>query len=173
MNVPLLRALSQQLISPQLNKPEEVVSWMGAMQAQDFGMAKKAIALRMNSRASNLLSRVDKALNDAKIIRAHVMRPTWQIVSAEDYRWMMDLSKDSNERLVGGYLKAMGVQISENEYEKALEIMESGLSGGKTMQPKELSKLFEGSDLKADYHHMIGYLWRAETKKLICSGSIS
>ena len=35
MNVPLLRSLNQQLISPQYRTPEEVLTWMGMIQAQN------------------------------------------------------------------------------------------------------------------------------------------
>lgn len=32
-----------------------------------------------------------KAFNEGKIVRLHLLRGTWQLVSAEDYWWMLDL----------------------------------------------------------------------------------
>jgi hypothetical protein len=42
-----LRLFNQQLAEKKITKPHELVSWMGAMQAQDYAMAKWAIGLRI------------------------------------------------------------------------------------------------------------------------------
>jgi len=172
MNIPLIRSLSQQLLSPQFNKPEEVVAWMGAMQAQDFGMSKLAVAIRMKSKASDLIGKVDAALNSGKIIRVHAMRPTWQLVASEDLRWMVELGRDSNERLVRGYLNSTDVNISESDYDKALDTIKAALSGGKTLKSKEIAPFIEQSGIPSDARHMTAYLWRGETRGLVCSGTI-
>ena len=44
-----LRLTSQQLVNPKYNDPKELVGWMGAIQAQDYDMAKWAIGLRLQS----------------------------------------------------------------------------------------------------------------------------
>ena len=44
-----LRMLSQGIAGPRFEKPEEVVEWMGAMQAQDIRAAKWAVGLRIAS----------------------------------------------------------------------------------------------------------------------------
>lgn len=41
------RLLNQQIAGSVFTTPQEIVRWMGAMQAQDFGMAKWAIGLRL------------------------------------------------------------------------------------------------------------------------------
>ena len=88
MNVPLLRSLNQQLISPQYRTPEEVLTWMGMIQAQNFGAAKMALAMRMKcSSIEKALDKVEEALDRGSIIRTNVMRPTWQLVCAENVRW--------------------------------------------------------------------------------------
>lgn len=43
MNVPLIRLLNQQIILPQYARPEDVVGWMGAVQAQDWRSALWAV----------------------------------------------------------------------------------------------------------------------------------
>lgn len=40
MDIPKLRLLNQQLANPLFHSPKELVSWMGAVQAQDYAMAK-------------------------------------------------------------------------------------------------------------------------------------
>jgi hypothetical protein len=40
------RIISQQVSIPKFNSSQDIVSWMGAMQAQDFNMAKWAVGIR-------------------------------------------------------------------------------------------------------------------------------
>ena len=43
MKIPNIRLLNQQLLSPLFSQPKEHVSWMGAMQAQNYSMVKWAV----------------------------------------------------------------------------------------------------------------------------------
>lgn len=43
MNIPNIRLLNQQLLNPLFREPKELVSWMGAMQAQNYSMVKWAV----------------------------------------------------------------------------------------------------------------------------------
>ena len=89
MKIPNIRLLNQQLLSPLFFQPKELVSWMGAMQAQNYSMVKWAVGMRLKSAT---IQTVEKALRDGEILRTHVMRPTWHLVAAEDIRWMLKLS---------------------------------------------------------------------------------
>ena len=44
-----IRVASQQLEQPRFESPKELVSWMGAIQAQEYEMAKWAIGIRLRS----------------------------------------------------------------------------------------------------------------------------
>ena len=44
MNPIALRLLNQRLVAPQFKEPEEVVRYMGAMQAQEYRMMRWAVA---------------------------------------------------------------------------------------------------------------------------------
>jgi hypothetical protein len=93
MNTLLLsiRTLSQQLENPLFDNPKKLVSWMGAMQAQDYTMSKWAVGVRLKSAT---ISDVENALARGEILRTHVMRPTWHLVAAEDIRWMLELNRE-------------------------------------------------------------------------------
>lgn len=67
------RLYAQQLAEPILHTPEEVVHYMGAMQAQEFAMAKWAIGLRLHSTVTE--KEIDEAFNSGKILRTHLLRP--------------------------------------------------------------------------------------------------
>ena len=42
-----IRLRSQQLVNPAFNDPKELVAWMGALQGQEYSMAKWAVGLRL------------------------------------------------------------------------------------------------------------------------------
>ena len=59
MNIPNIRLLNQQLSNPLFREPKELVSWMGAMQAQNYSMVKWAVGMRLKS--ASLSSMADRA----------------------------------------------------------------------------------------------------------------
>src|SRR3954465_1201033 len=67
-----------------------LVAWFGAVQAQDYGAAKWALALRMRGAVTN--ADVDRAFNEGRILRTHLMRPTWHFVAAADITWLLELT---------------------------------------------------------------------------------
>ena len=61
-----IRVASQQLEQPRFESPKELVSWMGAIQAQEYEMAKWAIGIRLRSSS---LEKVNEALYKGDILR--------------------------------------------------------------------------------------------------------
>ena len=84
-----IRLHAQQLVAPQFDDPAELIRWMGMVQAQEYGSAKWAVALRLRTPAA---APVEEALREGRILRMHIMRPTWHFIAAEDVRWMLHLS---------------------------------------------------------------------------------
>src|SRR5688572_1140627 len=83
------RLYNQQITETKFTRPEEIVSWLVAVQAQEYAMSKWAIGLRLNGIKE---ADVEQAINEGKILRTHVMRPTWHFVSPEDIRWILALT---------------------------------------------------------------------------------
>src|SRR5262245_24469014 len=84
------RAINQKLSSSGFQRAVDVVRWFGAVQAQDFNAAKWAIALRMRNATSGAVT--EEAYNEGRVLRTHVMRPTWHFVAPEDIRWLLELT---------------------------------------------------------------------------------
>lgn len=57
--IPAIRLHSQQLANPDFDSPKDLVSWMGAIQAQDYTMSKWAVGIRLKS---GTLQMVNEAL---------------------------------------------------------------------------------------------------------------
>lgn len=71
------RLINQFLLTSTLQTPQEVVSRMGAMQAQDFSMAKWGIGNRIPGITDCV---IEDAFNRGEILRTHILRPTWHLV---------------------------------------------------------------------------------------------
>ena len=88
MNPVAIRLLNQQLVAPQFSDPANVVGHMGAMQAQEYRMMRWAVAMRTKKPSTKAFK---EAYDSGRIIRLHLMRGTWQLVTAEDCYKSRDL----------------------------------------------------------------------------------
>lgn len=167
MKISNIRLLNQQLLNPLFNNPKELVSWMGAMQAQNYPMVKWAVGMRLKSAT---LQTVDEALRKGEILRTHVMRPTWHLVAAEDIRWMLKLSAQRIIAANDSYAKGYDLEISEELYRKSYHLLEKILCGNKSLTRQEIAEHFNRSGIQVDTHRMTRFMSRAEQVGIVCSG---
>lgn len=167
MEISNIRLLNQQLVNPLFRTPKELVSWMGAMQAQNYPMVKWAVGMRLQSATIQM---VEKALQEGEILRTHVMRPTWHLVAAEDIRWMLKLSAQRVIAANESYAKGRDLEISEELYTKSHNLLEKILGGKKSMTKQEIAEEFTHSGMVADNDRMTRFMARAEQVGVVCSG---
>ncbi|MDR3218167.1 MAG: winged helix DNA-binding domain-containing protein [Dysgonamonadaceae bacterium] len=160
-----IRLRSHLLTHPVFRTPKEIVSWMGAMQAQDYNMAKLAIGVRLPGSTDKL---IEEAYNKGEILRTHVMRPTWHFVTPEDIRGMLRLSADKIKSSSRSRDRDLG--ITEALYEKSNRLIRKTLEGDKHLTRKELAVVFNKAGLSADTACMTHFMMRAEVEALVCSG---
>src|SRR4051812_35403689 len=101
-----LRLRNERLTGGPLEKPEDVVSWLGAVQAQDYAGAKWALGLRARSCTDD---DIERALDRGAILRTHVLRPTWHFVAPADVRWMLELTAPRVNAASAYYAKKRGL----------------------------------------------------------------
>jgi hypothetical protein len=87
---------NQRITRAERRQPGDVVAWLGAVQAQEYPAAKWALALRMREGPTDL--EIERALDEGRILRTHVMRPTWHFVTPADIRWMLELTARTSSR---------------------------------------------------------------------------
>ncbi len=162
--VPALRLVSHQLSDPLFEEPKEIVSWMGAIQAQNYKMAQWAIGIRSGATRQ----RIEEALHRGEILRTHVLRPTWHFVAAEDIRWMLSLSAARIRAALRSYGHRVG--ITEDMFLQSQEVLQSQLQGGKSLTKQELTLPLTEKVKGLQASHLYCTLMRAETDGLICSG---
>ena len=160
-----IRLSNQQITRHQCQTIEELVKWMLVMQSQEFAMAKWAIGLRMKGISEK---DVDLAFNEGRILRTHVLRPTWHFVSPADIGWMIRLTAPKIRKTMGYYCEKMG--IDKKIVNKAVQLLTKHLQGHQFMTREQLKKLFEASKIDTADERMALILMQAELDCVICSG---
>ena len=84
------RLLNQHITRAGFRRPAEAVGWMGAVQAQEYAAAKWALGLRLQDGTGD--AEIERAFEEGRILRTHVMRPTWHFVAPSDICWMLELT---------------------------------------------------------------------------------
>ena len=130
-----IRMACHQLAEPEFGHPADLVGWMGAMQAQDYTMSKWAVGLRLKSAT---IAQVNEALAKGEIVRTHIMRPTWHYVAGKDLRWMLQLTFSRLKKVIDSWVKASGLDISENQYTQCNDLIGKMLSGGNCLTREEI-----------------------------------
>lgn len=160
------RLLNQHLLRPLFTAPQEVVSWMGAMQAQDFSMCRWAVGVRMRKPSE---AGVIEALNKGDIIRSHLNRSTWQLVTKEDYHWMMPLHRERSIRSWCAFAKQSGNPISDKMMDNSRELLTNILGGKKHLTREDIIPFYQEIDI--DNAHTVRHLLAvAEAEGIIHNG---
>src|SRR5437867_2207987 len=159
------RLINQQIVQTKFKKPHELVAWMGAMQAQDYGMAKWAIGLRLPGTTDN---DVEKAFNDGKILRTHVLRPTWHFVMPEDIRWMIELTAPRIIPLLAYNDRRVG--LNPKNIKRSNDVLIKTLGGGEQLTRDEIKSALQKAKIDTDDLKFIHLMIHAELDRIVCSG---
>jgi len=162
-----LRLSNQKVIINDFKSVKETVAWMGAMQAQDFNSAKWAVGVRLWNTSEDF---IEKAFNNGEILRTHLLRPTWHLVSQDDIVWMLELTGPKIKTAVRARDRNLG--LSEDDFIKTNTIIEKSLSGGNHLTREELIAFIEKAGIDVSNYRDSHILMRAELDGIICSGSL-
>jgi len=162
-----IRLENQKIESSEFTTVKALVSWMGALQAQDFNMAKWALGLRMiNATDKTILD----AYNNGEILRTHLMRPTWHFVAADDIYWLLELTAPQIKRIMK--FRDKQLELNEMIYIQSNQLLESQLSNGISLSRVELIRIYEQANIKTDENRFSHLMMRAELDGIICNGPI-
>lgn len=162
-----LRLSAQGITGSGLSDASDVVGWLGAVQAQDYSAAKWALGLRMPIGTAND-SIIEGAIANGSILRTHVMRRTWQFVSAKDLRWMLDLVAPRLIARSQGRYRQLGLDAAT--FGRCATILAKTLDDGHALTRDEIGSAFERAGVSADGPRLSHLLVRAELGGIICSG---
>jgi len=158
--------LSSQLIAldSMARTPDEVLTSLGAVQAQDYPAALWAIGLRSGASKSD----VEEAISDGRISRTWLMRGTIHFAASRDVHWMLDLfaprllnTAISRDRHLG---------LSDETIKDTQRLFAKALKGGKRLARDQMYQVLDKGGLKME--RSLGYhiLYRAAWDGVICFG---
>jgi DNA glycosylase AlkZ-like len=165
-DIPFYRLINQQIAATKFSMPVEIVSWMGAMQAQDFRMAKWAIGVRLPGSSEKS---IEDAINNGEIIRTHLLRPTWHFVTKEDARWIIELTAPHIRSSLNSRHKFLG--FSKSIINKCFKIIEESLANGKHLTREAIMTELKKAKIDVSENRSSHIMLMAELDQLVCSGT--
>ncbi len=160
-----IRLHNQQIAAPKFRKVQDLVHWMGAMQAQDYSMCKWAIGARLPDITDE---KVTEAFQKGEIIRTHLLRPTWHIVSSTDIYWILGLTAPHIKRLLRS--RHRHLEISQSTIMKCQSVIEKLLVGGKHLTREEIMLQLQNAGISTEGQRASHLMLTAELDGLVCSG---
>ena len=161
-----LRLFNQQIAETKFREPAEIVSWLVAMQAQEYAMAKWAIGLRLPGATDET---IEKAFTDGLILRTHLMRPTWHFVTPKDIRWLLKLTAPRVEAINAFTYRQQ--ELDNKIFKRSNDIITKTLEGRKQLTRVELQAALKQKKIIADGIRLSCLMMKAELEGIICSGA--
>jgi hypothetical protein len=160
------RLRNQRLTGTTFRRADQVVSWLGAVQAQDYAGAQWGVALRARGLT---VAAIERAFGAGEILRTHILRQTWHLVAPADLRWMQALTGPRVRRLLASYDRRL--EIDARLLGRARRIVESALGGGSAMTRRELAaELRRRGRIDAAGQRLAQIVMHLELDAVICSG---
>ena len=150
------------------DSPEEVVGALGAVQSQDYAPGKWADAMRARGLAD---ADVERAFAEGRILRTHILRPTWHFVLPADIRWMLELT-GPRVHAKNAFMYRQ-VDADADVLRKARRVIVRALGDGRHLTRRKIESLFLDAGITATGFRTAYLLMHAELDGIICSGAPS
>ncbi|MGF1472095.1 MAG: winged helix DNA-binding domain-containing protein, partial [Rubrobacteraceae bacterium] len=159
------RLFNQRIEGERFGKPEEVVCWLGAVQAQDYAQALWAIGSRLRSAT---IADVERSIADGKIVRTWPMRGTIHFVPPENARWMLELC--ASRMLARDDRRLEQLDLDRKILERCKDLFYDALNGGERLSRPDVMRLLEDSGISTEKQRGYHILWYLAQSGLICMG---
>jgi hypothetical protein len=156
---------AQSISSTTFTRPEQVVAWLGAVQAQDYLGSLWAVGSRLLAAREH---DVERALAERTIVRTWPMRGTLHLVAAADARWMTELLAQRPAAAAANRLRSAG--IDEAVLARARKVLVKNLDGGRRLPRPAAYRVLERAKIATAGSRGIYVLWRLAHEGLICFG---
>ena len=161
------RFYNQHIARGKFEKPDEVVAWLGAMQGQEYAMAKWGVAQRMRETSD---VEIEQAFVEGRILRTHVLRPTWHFVAPADILWVLALT-GPRVQAVNAYMYRK-LEMDHAFFKRSNAALIKELQGGKQRTRVELAAALQKAGIDTVGELRMGYIMmRAELDGIVCSGA--
>ncbi len=164
-NISSLRSFNQQITVSKFKTAKEIAGWLGAIQAQDYNMAKWALGIRLQNSTEIV---INNEIDSGSIIRTHLLRPTWHIVSSNDIYWIQELTAPQIKSSLKYRDKQLG--LTDTIFRKCNKIFEKTLRDRNHKTREELIQELINAKIEVDNNRASHIFLRAEIDGIICGG---
>ena len=164
-DIAIKRLFSQHIEDQRFKLPAELVSWLGAVQGQDYAGAKWSIGLRLNGIKD---SDVEQALKNKTIVRTWALRGTLHIVAASDIHWLLKLI---SPRIISKNTRRYKeLKLDKKTLSNSNKILRNALNNDNQLTRSELLKILNQKGISTEGQRGYYMLQRASLEGLICQG---
>jgi hypothetical protein len=137
------------------------------MQAQEHTYARWSVAQRTTG--SPAASAIDRAFDEGRFLRTHLLRPTWHYVAATDLRWLMRLSGPRVDAANGRRHQDLG--LDTKSLNRSNEVISQAVAAGARTR-RELAAILQEHRISVEGQRIAYMLMHAELTAVICSGPV-
>jgi hypothetical protein len=160
------RLRSQHLVRPHAATAIEAVGGLLAVQAENPGQSAWAVAARTSVPSQNEMR---AALDDGRLIRTHVLRPTWHYVRAEDVAWLLELTAPRIRKTIEGQLRGTH-GLDDRALDRATSAVIEVLRDQPDRTRGQLASILGDRGLDLRGQAMMFLLAHLELDRVVCSG---
>jgi hypothetical protein len=160
------RLYNHRIAGARCDKPDDVVRWMGLIQAQDYLGALWAVGLRTRGATE---AGIEQALVDRSIVRTWPARGTLHFVAAEDVRWILELLAPRLIARTSGRYRQLA--LDEATFARSREVLIRALEGGKRLSRDAMYQVLESAHISTAGQRGIHILGRLAQEGLLCFGA--
>jgi hypothetical protein len=153
----------QRIAHSGLKSPEEVVVFMGAVQAQDYAGAKWSVGLRLPGGTD---ADVGQALADGTIVRTWAVRGTLHFVAGRDIHWLLAIV--APHVIKGNIRRYRELGLDPGTLVRSNEALSDALQRGIELDRRALLAFLEENGINTEGQRFAYMLQRASLDGIIC-----
>jgi hypothetical protein len=140
-----------------------VVTWFGAMQAQDAASGMWSLGARLPAFTA---ADVQAALERREALRTWPMRGTVHLVPPRDARWMLDLM--GSRVLTGAAARRTALGLTDEDTDRAVEVLAGALTGGGRLTRAQCLAVLTDAGILCTGQRGYHLLWYASQRGVTC-----
>ncbi|HEX6567197.1 MAG TPA: winged helix DNA-binding domain-containing protein [Chthoniobacterales bacterium] len=161
-----LRLVNQQIVATRCQDPAQVVSSLGAMQAQDYLGTLWAIGLRLPDATEQ---DVERAIADRTIVRTWPLRGTLHFIAAADVHWLLELMAP---RIIStASLRFERYGLDNPALARIRKVLVKALQGSQQLTRDEIYAVLQRARISVEGQRGYHILWRMGVDRIICFGA--
>ncbi len=166
-----LRLHAQMLREPAAASAEAALRRLLAVQAQEFPYARWSLAQRVSRSIAPAVTAADieEAVANGRILRTHILRPTWHFVHRDDLRWLMALSAPRLEQANSLTYRRTGIDAATAAL--SAQVLARAVADGHHLPREALAEKLREAGFAAKGLELAYLVMHAEISGVLVSGT--